>query len=358
MNKKILFLMPDFNGGGAEGVFVQLANYFSLRYQVHFMVLNSFGPNLKKLNTNIKVIELKKNSSIKSVFKINRYIKKNEIDVAIGTLAMAYTISIANLFGRKKCKYIARVGSIISSNLSNTNLLKRSILSLYQKTLNFSDTVITQSISMDEDLKNFINKKTEVIYNPISSVKILSLSEAKPYTKLDSKFFNIVSVGRLAYEKDYRTAILSISKLKNKIRNVRYYILGDGDLKKELVVYSNSLGLNDNVIFLGHLKNPYPIMKNANVLLLTSLYEGFSNVILESLALNTPVVATDSPGGNKEIILNGKNGFLAKIKNSDDIVQKILLVKEQKNYNIDISKFEMNFIANKYEKQFLDKVNK
>ena len=41
MNKKILFLMPDFNGGGAEGVFVQLANYFSLKYQVHFMVLNS-----------------------------------------------------------------------------------------------------------------------------------------------------------------------------------------------------------------------------------------------------------------------------------------------------------------------------
>ena len=128
--------------------------------------------------------------------------------------------------------------------------------------------------------------------------------------------------------------------------------MGEGDLKEELLRYSKSLDLNDNIIFTGHLKNPYPIMKNANVLLLTSLYEGFSNVILESLALNTPVVATDSPGGNKEIILNGENGFLAKVRNSEDIVQKIMLVREQKNYNIDVSKFEINFITKEYEKQF------
>ena len=119
MSKKILFLSTDFSGGGAEGVWVQLANHLSSKYEVHFMVLKALGPNLEKLNTNIKLIELKKNSSIKAVFKINRYIKKNNIDVALGTLAMAYAVSIANLFGRKKCTYIARLGSIISSNLSN-----------------------------------------------------------------------------------------------------------------------------------------------------------------------------------------------------------------------------------------------
>ena len=352
MNKKILFLMPDFNGGGAEGVFVQLANYFSLKHQVHFMVLNSYGPNLCKLNTSIKIIELKKNSSIRSIFKINNYIKNNNIDVAIGTLAMAYAVSVANIFGSKNCKYIARVGSIVSSNLSNLGLFKKSILIFYQKTLNFSDIIITQSKSMDEDLKNYINKKTKVIYNPISLKNILSLSEEKSSIKLDSKFLNIVSVGRLAHEKDYKTAILSIAKLKNKIKNIKYFILGEGELKEELIKYSISLGLNEDVVFTGHLKNPFPIIKNANLLLLTSLYEGFSNVILESLALKTPVVATDSPGGNREIILNSENGFLAKTGNSDDIVLKIMLVNKQQNYNIDLSKFDINFIASEYEKQF------
>jgi glycosyltransferase involved in cell wall biosynthesis len=352
MNKKILFLLPDFNGGGAEGVFVQLANYFSLKHQVHFMVLNSYGPNLRKLNTSIKIIELKKNSSIRSIFKINNYIKKNNIDVAIGTLAMAYAVSVANIFGSKNCKYIARVGSIVSSNLSNLGLFKKSILIFYQKTLNFSDIIITQSKSMDEDLKNYINKKTKVIYNPISLKNILSLSEEKSSIKLDSKFLNIVSVGRLAHEKDYKTAILSIAKLKNKIKNIKYFILGEGELKEELIKYSISLGINEDVVFTGHLKNPFPIIKNANLLLLTSLYEGFSNVILESLALKTPVVATDSPGGNREIILNSENGFLAKTGNSDDIVQKIMLINKQPNYNIDLSKFDINFIASEYEKQF------
>ena len=222
----------------------------------------------------------------------------------------------------------------------------------YQKTLNFSDIIITQSISMDKDLKNYVNKRSHIIYNPVSKNKILLLAEENSPIKLDNKFYNIISVGRLAYEKDYKSAILSISKLKKKIKNIRYYILGDGELKEELCSYSKSLDLSRDIIFVGHLKNPYPIMKNANVLLLTSLYEGFSNVILESLALNTPVVATDSPGGNKEIILNGENGFLAKVRNSEDIVQKIMLVREQKNYNIDVSKFEINFITKEYEKQF------
>jgi len=352
MNKKILFLMPDFNGGGAEGVFVQLANYFTLKYQVHFMVLKVSGPNSKKLNTNITLIELKKDSSIKSIFQINSYIKKNNIDIAIGTLAMAYVIAIANIFGSKKCKYISRIGSIISSNLSDISLLKRLIMSVYQKVLNFSDIIITQSKSMDEDLKKYINKKSEVIYNPISSNKILSLAEEKASIVLDSKYYNIVSVGRLAYEKDYKTAILSVAKLKKKYENIKYYILGDGELKNELYRYSVSLDLKNDIIFTGHLNNPYPIMNNANVLLSTSLYEGFSNAILEALALNVPIVATDCPGGNKEIISNGENGFLAEVGNAKDIVDKLILVKKQKNYNIDVSKFDINFIGKKYEEYF------
>ena len=352
MNKKILFLTTDFSGGGAEGIWVQLANHFSLKYEVHFMVLKAFGPNLEKLNSNIRLVELKKSSSIKSIFKINNYIKKNNIDVALGTLAMAYAVSIANLFGSKKCIYIARLGSIISSNLSNFNLIKKFIMYFYQKTLNFSDIIITQSISMDKDLKNYVNKRSHIIYNPVSKNKILLLAEENSPIKLDNKFYNIISVGRLAYEKDYKTAILSISKLKKKIKNLKYYILGEGELKEKLYSYSKSLGLSGDIIFVGHLKNPYPVMKNANVLLLTSLYEGFSNVILESLTLNIPVVATDSPGGNKEIIFNGINGFLAKVSNTDDIVDKLIKAERQKNYNIDVSKFDINLISMEYEKHF------
>lgn len=344
--------MPDFNGGGAESVFVHLANYFSSKYQVYFLVLSKFGPNLTKLNKNIKVTELKKKSSINSIFKINKFIKENNINIALGTLAMAYALSIANIFGSKKCKYIARLGSIVSSNLSNLNIFKKFIMLTYQKVLYFSDFIITQSNAMDQDLKKYVSKNSNVIYNPISSKKILSLSKENLSFKLDHNYFNIVSVGRLAYEKDYKTAILSVAKLKKKIKNVKYYILGEGNCKADLIKYSNSLGLNNDIIFTGYLYNPYPVIKNSNVLLSTSLYEGFSNVILESLVLSVPVVATNAPGGNKEIIVDKENGFLVNVGDTEDIVNKLVIVKEKKNFKIDVSKFEMKFIAEQYEKYF------
>ncbi len=352
MIKKLLFLMVDFNGGGAEGVFVQLANYFSSKYEVHFIVLRSSGPNFNKLNKNIKLKELKKSSSLSSIFEINSYIRRNKIDIAIGTLAMAYAISLVSLVGTKKCKYISRIGSIITSNLSDINFIKRLIMTLYQKVLNFSNVVITQSEAMNDDLKKYINKNSEVIYNPISLNKILRLAKEKSSIILDSNYYNIVSVGRLAHEKDFKTAILSVAKLKNKNKNIKYYVIGDGELRDKLDKYSISLGLKEDIIFTGHLSNPYPIMKRANVLLSTSLYEGFSNVILESLALNVPVIATDCPGGNKEIIINRKNGFLVKVGDADDIVDKLMLVEKQKYYSIDVSKFEINLIGKEYEKYF------
>ena len=93
-------------------------------------------------------------------------------------------------------------------------------------------------------------------------------------------------------------------------------------------------------------------MKNSDVLLLTSLYEGFSNVILESLFLNIPVVATNSTGGNKELIFDGKNGFLAQLGNPDDIVNKLIKVKNQKKFEFDVSIYKIDFIGKEYEKYF------
>ena len=110
---------------------------------------------------------------------------------------------------------------------------------------------------MKLDLKKYISKETQVIYNPIIKKEILNLSKEKNLKiKISRRFFNIVSVGRLTTQKDYKTAILAISKLKLKIKNIKYYIVGEGELKKELYDYSQSLGLKENIIFTGYLKIP------------------------------------------------------------------------------------------------------
>ena len=89
---------------------------------------------------------------------------------------------------------------------------------------------------MKLDLKKYISKKTQVIYNPIIKKEISDLSKEKNLKiKLNRRFFNIVSVGRLTTQKDYKTAILAISKLKLKIKNIKYYIVGEGGIKKRIV---------------------------------------------------------------------------------------------------------------------------
>ena len=105
---------------------------------------------------------------------------------------MSYAVAAANLFGIKKCKYISRVGSIITSNLNEMGIVRRFIMTCYQKVLYFSDIIITQSHAMDLDLQNYVKRNSRIIYNPIFSEKILELSkEVSPY-ELEDKYFNII----------------------------------------------------------------------------------------------------------------------------------------------------------------------
>lgn len=351
--RKILFAIPDFRGGGAEGVFIQIANYLCDKYVIEFVVLKKNGVNFRKLDESIKVKELNKKSSIRAIFKINEYINKNAFDVVIGTLAMAHAISIAKYFNRQSsCKYIARLGNTITSDLDNFSIFKRVVMRFYQKVLAFADVVICQSKHMEKDLKKYCSCNVIQIYNPINLKSVQSLAKVETDNSFENNEFCVLSIGRLSFQKDYKTGILGFSKFLKENNDAKYYILGDGKLKQELINYVHELKISSNVFFLGHVSNPYPYLKKANVLLLTSLYEGFSNVILESLALKTPVIATDSPGGNSEIIEENKNGFLVPVKDDIEIAKRLQKIKEGQSYDMDVCKFDIKIIGEEYAKLF------
>jgi len=170
--------------------------------------------------------------------------------------------------------------------------------------------------------------------------------------KIDSDYFNIISVGRLSYQKDYKTSLLAFKKFNEKFDKSRYYILGEGIEFDTLVEFTKELKLEESVFFLGYVENPYPYIKDSDILLLTSLYEGFSNVILESLSLSIPVVATNSPGGNSEIIINGINGFLSPLQNPEKIAIDMEKIKNSTGFNICTDRYQIKNIGAEYEKNF------
>jgi glycosyltransferase involved in cell wall biosynthesis len=155
--------------------------------------------------------------------------------------------------------------------------------------------------------------KIDVIPNPVVGRDLTELAAAE----VEHPFFNseipvFVGVGRLVAEKDFATLLQAFSHLRKK-RAARLALIGDGPLRAALEGAATELGVPEDVAFLGFRTNPYPFMKRAAALVLPSRSEGFGNVLVEALALGTPVVSTDCPHGPAEILDHGRFGVLVPV---------------------------------------------
>jgi glycosyltransferase involved in cell wall biosynthesis len=150
-----------------------------------------------------------------------------------------------------------------------------------------------------------------VLYNPIDRDSIIIKAKK---TDIKKRKFTICSVGSLTEVKRFDRVIRLAKKLKDDGYDIDFWIIGDGLLRKELLELVSNLGLNDMVHFLGFINPPYPYIRVADILLLTSKAEGFPLVLCEALCLGVPVIATACTGPI-EILDRGKYGVLC---NHDD----------------------------------------
>lgn len=359
---RIGFVLPDLRGGGAERVFITLVNYLATKKINVYLILGSKdGPLVKFVDDNVKVLVLGKRG-IGSLFRLRKIVIDNEINVLVGTLSMAYVVALLKLLIPKSCTMISRLGNTISEDLKNHKGCMFFAQKLYQYSLCFSDVIIVQSRYMKKDLFNLLPLKkirdsTRLIYNPIDVERVINLSTEvfeDDYISLVNGE-DIISVGRLDTQKDHITTLHAFKKYSNIHRNAKLHILGDGRLRHELQSEVIKLNLNNKVVFHGHVSNPYPYISKAKMLVMSSLYEGFSNVILESICLNTPAIVSDCPGGNSEIIVNSKNGFLFEVKNEEDMCKKMLLASLFDFEDFSVEDFTVEKISSIYLSVFNEK---
>ena len=168
----------------------------------------------------------------------------------------------------------------------------------------------SQHVKMDiMDSFGIKENKIKIAYNPVDTIRIKELisKEANPYLKGK---YHLVAVGRLNHQKGFDLLMQVFQRALREIPKLHLTIIGEGPEKRSLKDLAMGLGISESTSFTGHQLNPFPYMAHADIFLSTSRYEGSPNVVLESLACGTPVLAFDCPGGTGEIIKDGKNGWL------------------------------------------------
>lgn len=320
MNKiKILFLIPNLGGGGAEKVLVNLVNNLdSSKYDITIKTIFGQGTNEKFLNSNIKLSTFFKFKPfrgwvfIQKLFKpsfLYKLLIKEQYDIEIAFLQHAPTRILGASSNSKKFAWIHNETIGIKA-YRNLNEFKRT----YK---NFNKIAFVSNTAKEKfELKYPYFLNYQVVHNVNETNKLKLLAKEHINLQWESKVINLCSIGRLAEQKGYRRLILKLSELKKEgFENWCLYILGDGELKKELQELINTEKLNDKIKLLGYQSNPYKYLKKMDLFICSSFYEGFSTAVTEAIILGIPVLSTDCAGMD-EIIDNSGAGII--VPNNDE----------------------------------------
>ena len=169
-----------------------------------------------------------------------------------------------------------------------------------------------------------------------------------------SDFVNILSVGRLHKQKDLNTLIKSLVLLKNKI-NFHLHIVGGGPELNNLINLSKKLNLSQNITFVGQVRDPSPYYEMADIFVLSSIWEGLGNVIIEALSFNCKVISSDCESGPREILEDGKWGKLFPVKDHISLAKAIIEVSNNnvyQNCRIRSKDFSIKKIGAQYNQMF------
>jgi len=353
---KIAFLINSMAGGGAERVVSILLENLSRENRKFYLILLE-DKIYYDIPEDVEIIKL--NSRFFGFKKLKEVVQNNGIDLVISFLGRSNYINI--LSGGIHKKYISERVNPSQMHASGSIGLINKILTrwLYPK----ANLIFTNSLGTRNSLNQEFNiplDKIRVIYNPIDLEKIerMCLDSIEPEYQEIFKTPVIINVGRFNNQKDHISLIKSFKIVSEQIGGAKLLLLGEGVLEKKIRKLARNLGIEDRIIFAGWQKNPFKFMKNSNVFVLSSLWEGLPNTLIEALACGVPAVSTDCPSGPDEIIDSEENGVLVPVgdyKAMADAIVKILKNQEMAyrfiaNGRRRIQEFSVKNIIDQYEK--------
>ena len=272
------------------------------------------------------------------------------------TLIFSAQNSIASIFLSKILNYkiLVRNGNHPVGSLIYSENKFFSFISFFLKLFfyNFANKIICNSNQSSDFFKNFIFSK--------SKIKFIANSTISHKSSISKKRKNfIITAGRLSKQKDIQTLIKAFYLFQKKKRDYKLIIMGEGKLKIKLLELCNNLKISNKVIFKNFVKNPNKLISLSKVYVCSSLYEGLPNSIIEALNLGTPIISSDCKSGPKEILKNGKYGYLFPTGNYNDLFKKLIYVcnnyqeaiLKTKKGQKSLERYKVNNVSHQYIKE-------
>jgi glycosyltransferase involved in cell wall biosynthesis len=355
---KVSLVLPDFGGGGCERVFGHLATgLIDLGVEVEFVVARAAGPSLKCVPAQAAVVELGGGSTKAAVLRLARHLRRQPPDAVISGLNHANLMALAaRSLARVRVPVIVTQHGVTSLDAKHeSSLMDKLAFALLPRMYRLADAVVCVSRAVRDDLLGFADlppAKLHVIYNPIVGPDLPAASrQAVDHAWLNSGHDDVViAVGSLIPVKRFDLLLRVFARVRLE-RRARLIILGEGPGRRELEELARHLQIQEDVSLPGFVENPYAWLSKCAVFVLCSRSEALPTVVVEAMACGCRVVCTDSPGGTREILDNGRYGCLVPIGDETALASGIdRALAETANPVPDtwMEKFTTRFAASRY----------
>ena len=356
-HKKLIFFLANFSfGGAAESVKKLSVDLSKKGFQCKIICLGNCAYKKELRKNSIEVKELNFINAFNAMPKIKEIVK---YESKIGNVIFISNINYANVLSLLFLRSINKLKIVLFertpyeelnfyfnsfSRFIKNIIIKMLIKLLYKK----ADLVISNNKTTSTKLRSELKIKISTIYSP--SIKKIE----KFYVKKSKKKLRIIWIGRFSNEKSFLTLVRAIYRVRRL--NLRVNVLADGSKKNEYLKMIKSLGLKEKFLFQGNVKDVNKYLRESDLFINTSFYEGFPNSVLQAINFGLPVIASRSYGGINEILLNGKFGTLFKIDDEIDLAKKIIdfyndntkFIRKAKLAHASLKKYEFKNLHNKF----------
>ncbi|QFT90670.1 N-acetylgalactosamine-N,N'-diacetylbacillosaminyl-diphospho-undecaprenol 4-alpha-N-acetylgalactosaminyltransferase [Bacillus sp. THAF10] len=372
MSMHISLFIPVLTYGGAEKVVITIANGLAEKgHRVDLVLVKREGALIGRVSPRVNLVDLGASKTFYSIFKLRHYLHSEQPDIFVSGLDNANIVaSIAMRMSKVRTKHIITFHTNLKQSYQHPRTKLHYLYpSVMRRLFKKADGYVAVSECVAKNAASFLGlqrEKVNVIYNPVIDEKIKELANEPvkhPWLE-DKSLFTIVSAGRLFEAKDYPMLLHAFKKVLTSAPQARLIILGDGKkkIKDEMESIISTEKMDHAIDIHGFVDNPYAFIHRADLFVLSSKWEGFGNVLVEALYVNTPVVSTDCECGPAEILNAGEFGTLVKVGDSNEMAEAIQshLNKKQlvegEALSRHLNQMENKFVVDKYETVIMERV--